>query len=110
MILKRQKTIKKTGINPDYVNEWVICKHILGKHENEPEKAYKLLNSHKDLFKTYTDRAYSGGHQLTEKNQKRARYLDRIVYEVKTMLEDQSKFDYKRIRTLSDRAIVLVQK
>ncbi|MDP2907605.1 MAG: hypothetical protein Q8O03_06705 [Nanoarchaeota archaeon] len=94
----------------EYINEWVICKHILDKHENEPEKAYKLINSHKDLFKTYTDRAYSGGHQLTEKNQKRARYLDRIVDEIKNMLEDDSKFDYKRAKTLTNRALILVQK
>lgn len=105
--LLRIKVIKKTGINSEYANEWISCKRIAIRYEDNPEKAYDWLKKYHYPLKKYTERDPEC-NTLTEKNKKQVRYLDRIVDEINNMLENYPKFDSKRIKTLTNRAFVLI--
>lgn len=109
-ILRQPDTIvEKTGICADYYNEWLSYSAVTLKYQNDPKIAYQWLREHSYPLKKYKQRETSRHHWLTGKTKRRVEMLDKIVDEFNFMLESQSKFDMKRVRTLAQRAVVLTR-
>ena len=98
---------EKTGIFLDYVNEWFPCLTRSDKYikQKKHERLYDCLVEQYP-FKKYLERHH--GYKITEKNKKYVKLLDKLVDEMNWMLEDESRFDCVRARTLSKRAIILI--
>ena len=101
--------IARTGISADYYNEWISYRAGTIKHINNPEKAYEWLKKRNYPIKKYKQRETTKHHWITEKNRKTIGLLDKIVDEMNCMLKTYSKFDIKRARTLTQRAMVLTR-
>jgi len=133
--IKFRKVSEKTGVNSDYSNEFISCKAILIKYEENSKKIYeKMKEYYPRSFMKYTQRGkyraaqksegqfgyqdiiinafrrykQRKAYSVTRKNKRQVKYLDRIVDELNGMLENPSKFSYGRTRTLTDRAYVLI--
>lgn len=102
------RIIKKTGINSDYANEFITCRCLAKKYMEEPETAYEHIKDYQKHFKKYTEREPGKKYIPTKKNKKQLIFLDRIVDELNSMLEDPKTFDCKRVETLAERAFVLI--
>lgn len=106
--------VEKTGITPDYWNEFLCLKHKIVKYCCEPEKAYDSLKMLK--IKKYAERVNirdntdrnKEAYKITEKNKTKVKCLDKLVDEINFMLEDYEKFNCKKMETLVNVAYVFI--
>ena len=137
MVNEPVRLIERTGMAPDYCNEFIVIKNRLLKYcynpeqeKNDPQKAYESIKNFK--LKKYTERLedyikkaesynieeikdlekrkqrWKNTFTITEKNKKQVYYLSRIVDEIKMVSEDFYNFDCKRVWNLVNQAYVLI--
>lgn len=109
-VLKQPEVItQETGIGTDYYNEWLAYRAGTIKYKNDTQKAYEWLRKRKYPLEKYKQRETTKHHLLWGKTKKRVELLDKIVDKMNSILETYSKFDIKRAKTLTQRAMVLTR-